>query len=263
MKTIAVVNQKGGQGKSILVCQLAFHLALAKNKRVAVIDADEQGSVSSTLRKYVVDGNFAHSFFGPQSIEVQGDGMLVPFVASEVEMRKVEKMEDELRVDANKRVVLPPIVQNLKNRLADISGAFDWCLIDTPGANSRVPNAALIAADYVLVPSVIDAYSLPVVVKVLQRVWNVKKHLNPKLDLIGVLPNQFKATDKEMVKHLEQLLALYKDHVLPTRISNRSSMPLAADIGVPIWKVPQTAAREATKEVRAAFELISTKVGGF
>ncbi|MDF3889007.1 ParA family protein [Cupriavidus basilensis] len=263
MKTIAVVNQKGGQGKSILVCQLAFFLALAKNKRVAVIDADEQGSISTTLRKYVAEGNYAHTFFGAKPIEVQGDGMLVPFVSNDVEMRKVEKMDDELQLDANKRLLLPPIVQNLKNRLADISGAFDWCLIDTPGSNSKVPNAALIAADFVLVPSVIDPYSLPVVVKVLQRVWNVKKHLNPKLELIGVLPNQFKASDKEMGKHLSQLLAMYKDHVLPTAISNRASMPLAADNGIPIWKVPQTAAREATKEVRAAFELIGTKVGGF
>ncbi|ODV41496.1 hypothetical protein AWV79_35605 [Cupriavidus sp. UYMMa02A] len=228
-----------------------------------MLDADEQGNSSYTLRNYAVDGNYAHSFFGTQPITVKGEGLLVPFVSNETEMRKVEKMDDQLQVDANKKVVLPALVQNLQNRLTDISGAFDWCVIDTPGSNSKVPNAVLIAADYVLVPTIVDAFALPVVNKVLTRVWSVKKHLNPKLELIGVLPNQFKANDKEMVKHLRMLLTMHKDHVLPTRISHRSSMPLAADNGVPIWKVPQTAAREATKEVRAAFELIGTKVGGF
>lgn len=262
MKTIAVVNQKGGQGKSLLVSQLAFYLALAKNKRVAVIDADEQGNCSYTLRNYAVEGNNAHAFFGAGPMAVKGEGMLVPFVSNKAEMRKVEKMDDELKLVENK-VQLPPLVENLKGRLAEISGAFDWCLIDTPGSNSKVPNAVLIAADYVLVPAVIDAYSLPVVNEVVTRVLNVKKHLNPKLELTGILPNQFKATDQQMVKHLKQLLTMHASIVLPTRISHRSSMPLAADNGVPIWKVPQTAAREATKEVRAAFELIGTKVGGF
>lgn len=275
MKTIAVVNQKGGQGKSLLTSQLAFHIALAMNKRVAVIDADEQGNTSYTLQKYATEGNYAHSFFGTEPIKAKGERSLVPFVSNKAGMRQVERMDGDLAADAQGRLILPvklpALILNLKDRLADISPDFDWCLIDTPGSNSKVPNATLFAADYILVPSKFDGYSLEVTNDVLKRIMGVRalqmnpraELRSPRLELIGVLPNQFKASDRGMVRSYAELEKKYPGSILSTRISDRSSLPFAAVNGVPIWKVPQTSAREATKEVRAAFELIGTKVGGF
>lgn len=271
MKIFTVAMQKGGQAKSLFATQFAFCLAEIAKKRVAFIDADEQGSSTYTLRSFEA-GNRAYQFFGGEPVKLNGDGSsseggeggsITLFSADKDHLRLVEKMDDQIKLDANKKVVLPEMAVNLRARLEEISDRFDWCVIDTPGSNSKVPNASLIAADYVLVPCTVDAYSLPVANEMLTRIRAVQQHLNPKLKLVGLLPMRFKANDREMVNHLKQLLTFQKDTVLRTKISDRSAFPYAADHGIPVWKVDRSAAREAAKELREAFDVIGTKVGGF
>ncbi|KND60981.1 Chromosome (plasmid) partitioning protein ParA / Sporulation initiation inhibitor protein Soj [Candidatus Burkholderia verschuerenii] len=263
MKIIAFANQKGGQAKSLISTQFAFCLAELAEKRVAFIDADEQSSSTYTLRAFEA-GNRAYQFFGGEPVKVNGgDSPITLFSADKDHLRLVEKMDDQIKMDANRKVILPEMATNLRARLDEISDRFDWCVIDTPGSNSKVPNATLIAADYVVVPCTIDAYALPVANEMLTRIRAVQQHLNPKLKLIGLLPVRFKANDREMVKHLKELLTFQKDTVLRAKIGDRSAFPYAADHGIPVWKVDRSAAREAAKELREVFDVIGSKVGGF
>ncbi|KVE37250.1 ParA family protein [Burkholderia sp. TSV86] len=265
MKIFVVANQKGGSAKSVFSTQFGFHLSEVEKKRVAFIDADEQASSTYTLRAFE-GGNRAYQFFGSEPVKVNGDGAegaMTLFSADKEHLRLVEKMDDQIKLDANKKAILPQIATNLRARLDEISDRFDWCVIDTPGANSKVPNAALIAADYVIVPCTIDSYALPVANEMLTRIRAVQQHLNPKLKLVGLLPVRFKANDREMVRHLKELLTFQKDTVLRTKISDRSAFPYAADHGMPVWKVDKSAAREAAKELREVFDVIGSKVGGF
>jgi chromosome partitioning protein len=262
MKVMVIANQKGGSGKSVLGTQLAFCIAELAGKRVAYLDTDEQSNSTYTLRSFE-SGNRAHEFFGEKPVEVKGKFLITLFSAEKEPLRLVEKMDDSIKLDADKRVVLPPLAVNLRARLAELDAQFDWCLIDTPGSNSKIPNATLIAADFVVVPCVIDAYSLPVANEMITRIRVVQQHLNPRLQLVGLLPMKLKANDREMVTHLKELLTYQKDTVLRTKIGDRSAFPLAADQGIPVWKVERSAAREAAKELREAFEVIASKIGGF
>jgi chromosome partitioning protein len=262
MKVLVIANQKGGSCKSVFGTQLAFCVAEIARRRVAYVDTDEQSNSTYTLRSCEA-GNRAHEFFGETPVKVNGKLPITLFSAEKAALRLVEKMDDSIKLDANRNVVLPPLATNLRARLAELHEQFDWCLIDTPGSNSKIPNAALIAADYVVVPCVIDAYSLPVANEMITRIRAVQQHLNPKLKLVGLLPMKLKANDREMVSHLKQLLTYQKDMVLQTKIGDRSAFPLASDQGIPVWKVERSAAREAAKELRAAFDLIASKIGGF
>jgi chromosome partitioning protein len=262
MKTLVIANQKGGSGKSVFGTQLAYCLAELANKRVAYVDTDEQSSSSYTLRACDT-GYKAHALFGAMPVMVKNGAPMALFSADKEPLRLVEKMDDSIRLDAHKNVVLPQIALNLRARLGELTPHFDWCVVDTPGSNSKIPNAALTAADYVIVPCVIDAYSLPVANDMLARIRAVQQHLNQKLQLVGILPMKFKANDREMVSHLKQLLTFQKDTVLPAKIGDRSAFPYASDHGIPVWKVDRSAAREAAKELRHAFEVIGAKIGGF
>lgn len=256
MRILSIVNQKGGTGKSTVGCQLAFFIA-SLGRRVAMMDLDEQSNTSYTFR--AMDNGFTSSQFLHEapvqvnSAEETPFGKIHLYKADRQDLQAVERsMEDAT------------LVKNLTARMAELEAHYDWVLLDTPGSNSKVANATLFIADYVLTPCPIDSYALPVASRIYERVKKVKHHFNPKLNMLGLLPNLFKANDAEMVRHLKELLAYRKDSVLMAKIGDRSAIRKACDDGVPIWKMQKTAAREAAKEVRNAFSVIEKKIeGGF
>lgn len=256
MKKLTYQNQKGGVGKSILAYNNACFLA-EKGYRVALIDGDEQGNSSKTLAMHTVPGGTdAGAFFGDQPIQVTWNklpsgaaGQLVVFPGGPG-LRVVEKSTND-----------GALLGNLKARLQDIAPHFDYCVIDTPGSNSKAANAFLVASDFVVVPCIVDTYSLDVATKVLQRIVGVQKQINPALKNLGILVNLFDATAPSQKADLERLLSSYHQYVLKAKVSKKSAYREAATMGVPVWKLDKTAAREAGKEIRGAFELMLEKMG--
>lgn len=255
MKTIVIANQKGGVGKSVTAYHLGQYLAEKKAKRTLFIDTDEQGNSTSSLRTFAGE-LLASQFLGTTAIN---PGAL----AGELVLAKgkgdvaLPGIETEFR-PKEKHVAL---MTNLKNRLADVCNDFDWCVIDTPGSNSVIAGAALAAADFVLVPSIVDSYSIDIATTMLKRIIGIQKTINPGLVNLGILPTVLNTNSPSQKKDLENLLLKYNQYVIRAKLSNRTAFREAASDGVPVWTMKKQSAKDAAAEMLSTFDLLAQKMG--
>lgn len=251
MKKVVIANQKGGAGKSTTAYNFGRYLSELRNQRVLFIDADTQAHSSLSLRQNKT--NLAASqFFGTAPLKLTGSpGELVLAYGDNAGLLKVEAMVNDQEA----------VLGNLKKRLADVESDFDWCVFDTPGSNSIVVGAALYVADYVFIPTEIDQYNLDVTVTMLKRIIGLQKTHNPGLVNLGVLANKFDAGKPSQKRDLETFLQKFNQFVIRAKLTNKSVYRDAAAEGVPVWKMKSTSAREAGKEIKAAFDLIAEKMG--
>lgn len=252
MKTLVVAQQKGGVGKTSSVVHIAFDF-LERGLRTAVIDLDTQANASFTLQ------DFASGYQASQMFDQGGealkeafrdlpDGPLLRLIAS-----------DPLLADMEKRSFTDAATVFKENIAALADSRFDVVLIDTAPALGVSLAASLFAADCVLSPIELEAYSIQGIKKMLTTIANVRKH-NSNLKFLGMLPSKVDARNPRHVRHLDELHTAYPKLMIPAGIGLRSSIADALASGVPVWKIKKTAARKATQEVRAVAAYVFEKM---
>lgn len=180
-KILAIINQKGGVGKSTTAVNLAAALG-AMGKEVLLVDLDPQGNATSGygIDKRALDGCVYNVLLGETPVEevilscvAEGVDVLpstISLAGAEVEL--VNEMARENR---------------LKNALGSLRGRYDYILIDCPPSLGLLTINALVAADKLLVPIQCEFYALEGVTKLLDSMKRVKSLLNPGLEIYGVL----------------------------------------------------------------------------
>lgn len=146
MKTITVWNMKGGVGKTTLAFNIAAELAHGQ-KRVLCLDLDPQGNLLSFFEKH-------RSGRGKESIREIAEG---DFDRLEKAIYRCSHGPDYIRSD--NRPVIPQTIRALFLALQRLQTAYDYILIDCPPAYDAAVQSAIYAADLVLVPIVLDAFS--------------------------------------------------------------------------------------------------------
>ncbi len=252
MKTLVVAQQKGGVGKTSSLVHLAFDF-LERGLRVAVIDLDTQGNASFTLQE------FASGYQVSQMFDQNGDSLREWFadLPNGPLMRLIES--DAVLANMEKRTLTDaaPVFKDNIQALSDLG--FDVVLIDTAPALGVSLAAALYAADSVLSPIELEAYSIQGIKKMLTTIANVRK-INTKLQFLGMVPSKVDARNPRHVRHQDELQTAYPQLMIPVAIGLRSSIADALASGVPVWKIKKTAARKATKEVRALAAYVFEKM---
>ena len=256
MKKLIFVNQKGGSGKSILSYNMAHYLA-DQGKRVLFIDGDEQANSSKSLAAFATPGLGALALFGHSFTALPVRQAGITLLHGDARLRMVEKTlcTDDV------------LVTTLRGNLDSIADHFDYAVIDTAGANSRVANALLVASDYAVLPCRIDPYSIDVATEVLRRILSVQQKFNPGLVNLGILPNEVDASSGAQHDWINQLSAAYPQFVMAMRVPRRSAYREACAAGVPVWRLRKenadgsqgdvkTSARIAGHEVRQVFKII-------
>lgn len=240
MKTLVVANQKGGVGKTSSLVHLAFD-ALERGLRVVVIDLDTQANASYTLGAFDRQCPASHLFTNAGVAESLADDVEpgITLLASDNLLANVEKMPLAAMHDH-----FAASIDTLASR------GFDLCLIDTAPSLGNALATALLCADYVLSPIELEAYSIQGIKKMLTTIANVKRD-NASLRFLGMVPSKVDRRNPRHVRHLDELQAAYPALVLPLSIGLRSSIADALASCVPVWKIRKTAARTATKEIRA------------
>lgn len=252
MKTLVVAQQKGGVGKTSNLVHLAFDF-LERGLRVAVIDLDTQGNASFTLK------DFGSGYLASQMFDQDGDALRKAFaeLPDGPLMRLIES--DAVLANMEKRSLTDAAAVFKENIQALADSGFDVVLIDTAPALGVSLAAALFAADCVLSPIELEAYSIQGIKKMLTTIANVRK-LNTKLKFLGMVPSKVDARNPRHVRHQDELQAAYPQLMIPAGIGLRSSIADALASGVPVWKIKKTAARKATKEVRALAAYVFEKM---
>ena len=159
MKTVAMINLKGGVGKSVTACNLAIDLTVVDNipRRVLVVDLDKQANTSKFFERFGYDR--------PCAAELLTDfGMNTQAVIRQTGYKGLDIIPANMRLlTANKAALMDCMHRQhdrLKNRLAQKKDEYSYCVIDCPPDIDMAVINALVAADYVIVPMDCDEWAI-------------------------------------------------------------------------------------------------------
>ena len=225
---IAVTNQKGGVGKTTTSINLAYFLAKAA-KKTLLVDFDPQGNASSGL------GIDKAGLAFTMSHVIKGEAPLRDvIVASECKNLWVAPTTSIL---ANSEVELAQAdkrFSRLKTALDDVSGDFDYIIIDSPPSLSLLTVNGLIAAHYVLLPVQAEFYALEGLGQLLETMKLVRKGMNPGLELLGVLPTMVDSRTTLSTQVLDEIKRHFPGRVFDTVIPRNIRLAEAPSHGMPI-----------------------------
>ena len=164
-KVIVVGNQKGGVGKTTTTSNLGIGLA-KQGKRVLLVDADAQGSLTASL-----------GFHEPDKLE----GTLATIMANIINEEEMEPQYEVSLVNVMSReTILRTYIEQQKDR-------YDYILIDCMPSLGMITINAFASADSILIP--VQAAYLPVkgLEQLIKTIGKVKRQINPKLEIEGIL----------------------------------------------------------------------------
>lgn len=257
MKTLVLANQKGGVGKSAIGCQLAYYLH-EQNKRVLFVDLDHQSNSTKALKtsKLATVSSLSSTQI-LSAVETEIEKQAFVLVPADESLLKFEKQGDLHNAFAT----------HFSNFIKSASAHFDVCLIDTnPNPDVRLI-AGMVTADFVLSPIELNQEAIDGIGYLLGLIMKVQK-VNPKLALMGILPNRVeptpfqKANFMDLVQYFSgSLIALGEDTSKFAFIPTRTAIAEAQAQGVPIWKLSKTSAKEAWREIKPSFVEITRRIG--
>lgn len=227
-KIIAIANQKGGVGKTTTAVNLSSCLAY-KGKKVLIIDIDPQGNTSSGLGidKKSIDKSIYDVLINDEEIEKT-------IIDTPVENLKICPSNIQL---AGAEVELVSVISRetrMKVALSEIRNNYDFILIDCPPSLGLLTVNSLTAADTVLVPIQCEYYALEGLSQLMNTVKLVQRHLNPKLDVEGVVLTMFDARTNLSIQVVEEVKKHFRNKVYRTIIPRNVRLSEAPSYGLPI-----------------------------
>ncbi|MDD5043564.1 MAG: ParA family protein [Patescibacteria group bacterium] len=189
-QVIAVVNQKGGVGKTTTAMNLGAYLALL-GKFVLLIDLDPQANATSGLG--VNHRELQQGIYNVLLGEVKIRDIILP---TNQEGYRLAPSTMDLAGANIELVNLEEREYRLAHALEEVRGSFDYIIIDCPPSLGLLTVNALTAADSVIIPVQAEYYALEGLGQLLETIGLVKENLNPKLEVLGALLTMFDSRNR-------------------------------------------------------------------
>ena len=227
-KIMAIINQKGGVGKSTTAINLSAALG-ELGKQVLLVDLDPQGNSSSGLG--IEKSQVNNCIYDVLLNDVPIEEVIIPDVCEGLDLVpatiNLAGAEVELVAEMARE-------NRLKDAVGSLRGKYDYVFIDCPPSLGLLTVNALVAADKLLIPIQCEFYALEGVTKLLDSMKRVKTRLNPTLDIYGVLMTMYDGRTTLSRQVVEEVRAYFGRLVFETQIPRTVKLSEAPSFGQPI-----------------------------
>lgn len=228
-RVIAMVNQKGGVGKTTSTVSLGAALA-GYGRRVLLVDFDPQGALSVAL------GVPAHDLDRTVYNLLMDDDCSAAEVIVSTSVPGLDLMPSNIDLSAAEVALVNEVAREhaLARGLASVIDNYDYIIIDCQPSLGLLTINALTAANGVIIPLECEYFALRGVKLLTDTVTKVQGRLNPRLELTGVLATMYDARTLHTREVLERVVDAFGDQVFHTVISRTIKFPDATVAGEPI-----------------------------
>lgn len=248
-KAIAIFNQKGGVGKTTTNINLAACLAL-KGKKILILDIDPQGNTTSGIgisKKEL--GNTSYEILVKDNVDSKTAILHTQMKNLDIIPASVQLAGAEVEL-----IQLKGREKRLKYALDQVKPDYDYIFIDCPPSLGLLTINSLTAVDSVLIPIQCEFYALEGVSQLMSTIEIVKKSLNPKLEIQGVILSMFDGRTNLSIQVVEEVKKYFKEKVYTTVIPRNVRLAEAPSYGMPIMKYdPKSAGAVAYQEFAEEF----------
>lgn len=237
-KVIVVSNQKGGVGKTTTATNLAASLGIL-GKKVCMLDLDTQANATNAFGfddeelKYSVYDVMKERGVTRDDVNkviVHTEYVNIDLLPADIRLADLDIEIINMRL---RETVLKRIVEQIKNQ-------YDYIVIDCPPSLGLVTLNALVAADSVIIPILMEAFSIKGIDRLARTIREVKEEIHPALEIEGILITQYEKQHKLTKQYEEELEQVFGKKIFETRIRRnvaikKSQNPEDDRDPMPVW----------------------------
>jgi chromosome partitioning protein len=231
MRTVAIINQKGGCGKTTTSINLAACLARLGHKTL-LVDMDPQGhcGVGLAVPEEQIERTIYDTLIEERDGKSNRIDQIVWQIASDFDLAP-----SNLKLAAFEQVFSgrPGREDRLASALGAVRNTYEWCIVDCPPSVGLITFNALRAADEVIVPVETGYFSLHGLGKMMETLEVLKDKCNKEV-VIRVLPTLYDTRTKLAREVLSELRAKFRDYLMESTVNFNTKLKEAASFGQPI-----------------------------